>query len=307
MLKGIKMAKSTIDELKAFITIVESGSINAAADRRDVTTSALSRTLQKLEKKLGVTLLERTTRKLNLTHEGEQFLTKARTIINELECAEEELLQFDQDIAGVIRIDSATPFVLHVLVPLIQEFQTLYPAIEIEINSTDFNIDLLEQNTDIAIRFGKLQASTLHAKRLCQTRLILVASPDYLAEYGTPTTPNDLLAHQLIGFSKVLSLNTWCVAVDGALLQVNPKLKASSGETVRQLALQGNGIACLSLLIVGSDIENGQLIPVLEDFNQPIYQDIHAIYYQQNHLPKRIRVFMDFLSQRFDPKNIGIN
>jgi len=155
MLEGIKMAKSTIDELKAFITIVESGSINAAADRFDVTPSAMSRTLQKLEKKLGVTLLERTTRKLNLTHEGEQFLTKARTIINELECAEEELLQFDQDIAGVIRIDSATSFVLHVLAPLIQEFQTLYPAIEIEINSTDFNIDLLEQNTDIAIRFGK--------------------------------------------------------------------------------------------------------------------------------------------------------
>ncbi|MBL8320628.1 MAG: LysR family transcriptional regulator, partial [Acinetobacter sp.] len=159
--------KSTIEELQAFVSIVDCGSIVMAAERLQQTASGVSRALQRLEAKLNVTLLERTTRKLKLTQEGQLFLGKARRILNDLAEAEDSLLKLDEDISGLIRIDSATPFILHVLVLLMHEFMRKYPNIEIELNNHDQVIDLLEHQTDVAIRFGELNDSTLHAKLLC--------------------------------------------------------------------------------------------------------------------------------------------
>lgn len=200
--------KSTIEELIAFISIVDTGSIVAAAEQLQQTPSGLSRALNRLEKKLQVTLLERTTRKLKLTQEGRLFLDKARSILAELVEAEDALLKSDSDTSGLIRIDSATPFVLHVLAPLMQKFMQRYPKIEIELNSNEQVIDLLQHKTDVAIRFGVLHDSSLHAKLVCKSRLYIVASPDYLEQAGIPQTPQSLLQHQLVGFSKPVYLNT---------------------------------------------------------------------------------------------------
>ena len=290
--------KSSIEELIAFVTIVDSGAIVCAAAQLDQTTSGVSRALQRLESKLGVTLLERTTRKISLTQEGQIFLEKARQILRDLEAAEDALQTFDQEISGLIRIDSATPFILHVVAPLIQEFMQLYPAIEIEMNSNDQVIDLLEQRTDVAFRFGQLQDSSLHAKLLCRSRLYIVASPEYLAKHGYPESPNVLDQHQLIGFSKVPALNTWPLKVDDRALTIHAKLKASNGETVRQLTLMGNGISCLSQFLVSKDIKQGRLVTLFEDENTMYYQNIHAVYYQQDHLPKRVRIFIEFLAEK---------
>lgn len=290
--------KSSIEELQAFVNIVDSGSIVGAAQQLQQTTSGVSRALQRLEAKLNVTLLERTTRKLKLTQEGQIFLDKARKILADLDAAEDALLKFDHEISGLIRVDSATPFVIHVIAPLIQEFILRYPCIEIEINSNDQNIDLLEQRTDVAIRFGQLQDSSLHAKLLCKSRLIMVASPAYLSSVGTLETPEDLYQHQLIGFSKLPALNLWPVNVDGIPLMTQPKIKASNGETVRKLTLLGNGIACLSEFLVGDDILQGHLVAVLEPYNTQFYHHIHAVYYQQEHLPKRVRLFIEFIAEK---------
>ena len=156
------MMKSSIEELMAFMTIVDTGSIVAAATQLQQTPSGISRALNRLEKKLNVTLLERTTRKTKLTHEGILFLEKIRPILLDLAEAEDGLLKSDRDTSGLIRIDSATPFVLHVLVPLMQKFRQQYPQINIELNTNDQVIDLLEHKTDVAIRFGELQDSSLH-------------------------------------------------------------------------------------------------------------------------------------------------
>ncbi|KAA8733141.1 LysR family transcriptional regulator [Acinetobacter qingfengensis] len=291
--------KSSIEELLAFVTIVDAGSIVYAAQQLNQTTSGLSRALQRLESKLNVTLLERTTRKLKLTQEGQLFLDKARKILNDLGEAEDALLRFDHEISGLIRIDSATPFVLHVIAPLIQEFMQRYPCIEIELNSNDQIIDLLEQKTDVAIRFGQLNDSSLHAKLLCQSRLYIVASPEYLARAGYPETVQDLVQHQLIGLSKMPNTNNiWPLKMDDQFLTVQPKIKASNGETIRQLALLGNGIACLSQFLVEKDIQEGKLVEILKDQNISYYQQIHAVYYQQEHLPKRVRLFIEFLAER---------
>ena len=290
--------KSTLDELQAFISIVDSGSIVDASKHLQQTTSGLSRALQRLESKLNVTLLERTTRKLKLTQEGQVFLEKARKILHDLNEAEDALLQSDNDTSGLIRVDSATPFVLHVIVPLIAEFNQLYPNIEIELNSNDQIIDLLEHKTDVAIRFGELNDSSLHARLLCKSRLYIVASPEYLAKNGYPKTAQDILNHPQIGFSKVSHLNTWPIRVNGEQLSVHPKIKASNGETVRQLALDGLGITCLSAFLVHRDLQQNRLIALLEDQIELHEQSIHAVYYQQEHLPKRVRLFIDFLAQK---------
>lgn len=290
--------KSTIEELQAFVSIVDSGSIVMAAERLQQTASGVSRALQRLEAKLNVTLLERTTRKLKLTQEGQLFLSKARRILNDLAEAEDSLLKSDEDISGLIRIDSATPFILHVLVPLMHEFMRKYPNIEIELNNHDQVIDLLEHQTDVAIRFGELNDSTLHAKLLCRSRLYIAASPEYLAQRGMPGHPQDLLAHDLIGFSQTQHLNSWPIQVQGKAFGARPRIKASNGETVRQLALEGAGIACLSRFLVQDDIKAGRLTALLEDQIELHYQKIHAVYYLQEHLPKRVRLFIEFLAEK---------
>ena len=290
--------KSTIEELQAFVSIVDCGSIVMAAERLQQTASGVSRALQRLEAKLNVTLLERTTRKLKLTQEGQLFLGKARRILNDLAEAEDSLLKLDEDISGLIRIDSATPFILHVLVPLMHEFMRKYPNIEIELNNHDQVIDLLEHQTDVAIRFGELNDSTLHAKLLCRSRLYIVASPEYVAQRGVLQHPQDLLAHDLIGFSQTQHLNTWPIQVQGKAFGARPKIKASNGETVRRLALEGAGIACLSRFLVQDDIKAGRLIALFEDQIELHYQKIHAVYYLQEHLPKRVRLFIEFLAEK---------
>ncbi|ENV13433.1 LysR family transcriptional regulator [Acinetobacter schindleri] len=290
--------KSTIEELQAFVTIVDNGSIIRAAERLGQTTSGISRALQRLENKLNVTLLERTTRKLKLTQEGQLFLEKSRKILNDLAEAEDALLKSDIDTAGLIRVDSATPFVLHVIVPLIQEFMQQYPNIEIELNNHDQVIDLLEHKTDVAIRFGELQDSSLHARLLCRSRLYIVASPDYLQQKSVPRSVEDLSQHTLLGFSHPTHLNTWPIQLNDRHITVEPKIKASNGETVRQLALHGVGITCLSRFLVQDDLQAGRLQALFEDQIELQYQNIHAVYYRQEHLPKRVHLFIEFLASK---------
>ncbi len=269
-----------------------------AAERLGQTTSGVSRALQRLENKLNVTLLERTTRKLKLTQEGQLFLEKARKILNDLGEAEDALLKSDSDTSGLIRVDSATPFILHVIVPLIQEFMQQYPNIEIELTNHDQVIDLLEHKTDIAIRFGDLYDSSLHARLLCRSRLYIVASPGYLEQHGIPQSPADLSQHALLGFSQPTHLNAWPIQLNDTDLIVHPKIKASNGETVRQLALQGLGITCLSRFLIEQDLQEGRLTALFEDQIRLHYQHIHAVYYRQEHLPKRVRLFIEFLAHK---------
>ena len=225
-------------------------------------------------------------------------MAKARKILLDLTEAEESLQNTDAESSGLIRIDSATPFVLHVIVPLIEEFMQRYPKIDIEITNHDQVIDLLEHKTDVAIRFGELADSSLHAKLLCKSRLYIVASPVYAQKHGLPKNAAELSSHTLLGFSQPAHLNTWPIQLEDEPLIIQAKIKCSNGETVRQLALQGAGIACLSRFMVEQDIQDGRFIALLEDQIQIKEQKIHAVYYQQNYVPKRIRLFIDFLAEK---------
>jgi DNA-binding transcriptional LysR family regulator len=188
---------------------------------------------------------------------------------------------------------------LHAVAPLVPEFRQAYPRVELELDTDELNIDLLERRTDVAIRIGALRDSSLHARPLGTSRLRVLASPDYLAAHGQPKNVAALAGHSLLGFTQPEALNRWPLRgrdEDGLL--VAPTLRASSGETLRRLALEGAGIVCLSDFMTAGDRAEGSLVQVLARETLDVRQPIHAVYYRNTQLAGRIRCFLDFLQQR---------
>lgn len=291
--------KARSDELQVFVSVIESGSISAAAEQIGQTPSAISRTLSRLEAKLGTTLINRTTRRMDLTEEGKFFLERAKQILGQMEELEERMSLRQQTPSGRLRINAASPFMLHSIVPYVAEFRTLYPDIQLELNSNDLIIDLLEQSTDVAIRIGALADSTLHARSLGSSPLNILASPDYLKKHGTPKTVEALSGHSLLGFTQTETLNHWPLRhSEGDRLFIQPTVAASSGETLRQLALAGEGIVCLSHFMTHEDIRLGRLKVVLSQANSGYRQPIHAVYYRNSQLALRIQCFLDFIQEK---------
>ena len=291
--------KATLDELQALVAVADGGSITAAAQRLDLTVSGLSRALGRLEQKLDTTLVRRTTRRIELTEEGKVFIARARAILGALDAAEEEMAVRRHQPAGRLRVNAATPFMLHAVAPLVPQFRLAYPRIELELDTDELNIDLLERRTDVAIRIGALRDSSLHARPLGTSRLRVLASPEYLAAHGPPKNVAALAGHALLGFTQPEALNRWPLRgrdEDGLL--VAPTLRASSGETLRRLALEGAGIVCLSDFMTTGDRAAGTLVQLLARDTLDVRQPIHAVYYRNTQLAGRIRCFLDFLQQR---------
>lgn len=292
---------TTFEEQRVFVAVVDAGSITAAAGQLAQTTSAVSRSLARLERKLDTTLLRRTTRRLELTAEGETFLRHVRAILAAVDAAEQAISEGRQEPVGRLRLNAAPTLMHHVLAPLIREFRHRYPRIALELDTHDRVIDLLERRTDVAIRIGALTDSSLHARPLGRSRLQLLASPSYLARRGIPTDTAALAEHSLLGFHDMAHLNRWPVADDsGDDLAIQPTLAASSASTLRALALADQGIVCLADYTTHSDRASGALVPVLAPITQDRFQPINAVYYRNTPLTLRIRVLLDFLSERME-------
>lgn len=290
--------KVTLEELRVLVAVADCGSITSAAELLDQTSSGVSRALSRLEAKLNSTLLHRTTRRLALTEEGHLFLTHARQILLSVEQAEEQIARRRETPSGRLRINAAAPFMQHVIVPLIGAFRQRYPLIQLELNTDDIVIDLLEQQTDIAIRIGELRNSTMRARMLGSSRVRLLASPAYLQKYGEPQSVEALAQHQLIGFSQLEMHNVWPVwQREGELLRIQPTIAASSGEIIRQLALAGQGIARISDFVSHQDLAAGRLKEVLVQQTHDVRLPVHAVYYRNAELASRITCFLDFLHQ----------
>jgi DNA-binding transcriptional LysR family regulator len=291
--------KTRSDELQVFVSVIDRGSISAAAEQVGQTPSAVSRTLSRLENKLGTTLINRTTRRMHLTEEGRFFLERAKAILAQMDDLEERLALHHQTPSGRLRINAAAPFMLHAIVPWIGEFRRQYPEIELELNTDDLIIDLLEQSTDVAIRIGELADSSLHARALGCSPLQVLASPAYLERHGIPHHVEDLEHHCLLGFSASESLNQWPLRhAQGDHWGIRAHLLASSGETLRQLALAGEGIVCLSHFMTHEDIRAGRLQVVLASANNGYRQPVHAVYYRNTQLALRIQCFLDFIQDK---------
>lgn len=295
--------KSTLEEQQAFVTVVDSGSITSAAERLGISVSGVSRALNRLEQKLGATLLRRTTRRLELTEEGKTLLEHCRRILAAVEEAEEAMLDRHNQPQGRLRINAAPSFMQFVIVPLIGEFRASYPGVTLELDTHDRFVDLLEQRVDLAIRIGELEDSSLHARLLGYSPLRLLASPAYLERAGVPQSIEDLQAHSLLGFSQLDHLNQWpLILADGKRLHITPTLSASSGSTLIELAIAGEGIVCLADFMTIAPRQNGVLVDVLPDCTTLQTQAVNAVYYRQATLSQRTRLFMEFLAERLPGK-----
>lgn len=298
--------KTSLDELQAFAAVVQTGSITAAADLLGLTVSATSRTLGRLEQKLQTTLLRRTTRRLELTEEGAAFLQHARAILAAVDDAEEQMAARRLRPAGRLRVDAATPFMLHVLVPLLDGFRARYPDVELELNSNEGIIDLLEKRTDVAFRIGVLKDSTLHARPLGTSRVRVLASPAYLTRHGMPATPDALTQHALLGFTHSDTLNDWPLRdAGGNTLRIQPTIASSSGETLRHMALAGLGIVCLSDFMTREDRSTGQLVQLFAEQTLDVCQSINAVYYRNTALAARITCFVEHVVEVLGNRPFG--
>ncbi|EQA4236163.1 DNA-binding transcriptional regulator YafC [Serratia marcescens] len=291
--------KANSDELITFVTVVESGSFSRAAERLQQANSVVSRTVKKLESKLGVTLLNRTTRQISLTQEGENYFRQVQKVLSDMAAAENALMESRQRPQGLLRVDAATPVVLHLLTPLVAEFRERYPEMSLSLVSSENFINLIERKVDIAIRVGELTDSTLKARKLMASYRRILASPAYLAQYGAPKTVADLEHHCCIGFNDLPNLNRWpLTCADGRQLEIVPGLTTNSGETQRHLCLHGNGIACLSDFMSDEDVKRGDLVPLLVGDTLPLEMPINAVYYSDSAVSNRLRSFIDFISDR---------
>jgi len=291
--------KITLDELQVFIGVVDTGSITAAAEQLGQTVSGVSRALGRLERKLRTTLLRRTTRRLELTEEGRAFLQHARAILASVDEAEEQMAARLELPAGRLRVDAATPFMLHVIAPLVDGFRERYPQVELELTSNEGIIDLIEKRTDVAFRIGALKDSTLHARPIGSSRIRVLASPDYLQRHGAPSKVEQLAHHVLLGFNQPETLNEWPLRDGGGNpVHIRPTIASSSGETLRHLALAGAGIVCLSDFMTRQDRQAGRLVQLFARQTLDVRQSVNAVYYRNTALSSRITCFVDHIVER---------
>ncbi|WP_086980788.1 LysR family transcriptional regulator [Vibrio aphrogenes] len=286
------------EDLLAFLAVAENESFSKASAKENIQIATLSRAVARLEKQLETTLFNRTTRKLVMTEEGAVFKTYAQKAIQTLELGQQHLRSQQTEPVGKLRVDSAFPFMVHQIVPHLAEFERLYPNIELELTTNETVVDLLDNKVDVAIRIGDLKDSTLHARSLGRSPLKLVASPEYLDHTGEPKTVEALFKHKLIGFSHSSHLNHWYLKeVDEV---PNFSLKASSGEVIKQLCLNGLGVCALSYYMIHKELDRGLLVEVLPEaiIHPNRRESIQAVYYKQSALASRISLFLDFIQDK---------
>jgi len=286
-------------ELEVFAAAVEGGSFSAAGRGLGLTPSAVSRTIDRIEARLGVRLMLRTTRVLTLTAEGQAYLGAARRILADLDDAERQIA--DQGAPrGRLRVSAAFSHGRLCIVPLLGEFAALYPHILVDVSLTDAIADIAGGQADVAIRFGVLADSPLTARRVGQTGRTIVASPEYLARRGTPQVPEDLHDHNCLNFNFRRTEPVWPFRKDGRdyALTVHGNIEANNGETLGQLAIAGVGVTRVGNFSVAEDLAAGRLVSVLEAFNPGDVEQIHAVFVGGANMPARVRVFVDFIAER---------
>jgi DNA-binding transcriptional LysR family regulator len=287
-------------DLSVFAAVASTGSFSAAGRQLALTPSGVSRTIDRIEARLGTRLLLRTTRALTLTAEGKTYLGGARRILADLDEVEQGIA--DQGAPrGRIRVSAAVSHGRVCIVPLLKAFTRSYPLIVIDINLTDEKVDVAQGQADVAVRSGPLPDSLLMARRLGDNGRTIVASPDYLAERGTPRSPADLAQHNCLNFNFRRAEPVWPFRIDGETeaLAVHGSIEANSGETLLQLAMDGVGIARVGDFAIGRAIAERRLVPLLEPFNPGDREIYQAVFVGGTNMPARTRLFVDYLAGHY--------
>jgi DNA-binding transcriptional LysR family regulator len=295
---------SQLEAIEYFVWTVEAGSFAAAARRLGVTPSAVSRKVARLEKELGVPLLARTTRSLSLTHDGHAFHARCVRIIEELSEARDALARVRKKPSGLLRIDA--PFALGrvVVAPRLTEFFKRYPDIDVALTLRDVLVDPFVEGSDVLIRIGALRDSSLIARRLGESRVVVCGSPAYLRKHGTPKTPADLANHECLAYLGPEGPRSWRFLSGDQLIEVSPKgtLQVNDADVLALHARAGRGLVLLFDFLIAEDLEHGKLVTVLDAYAPPAWP-IHAVYPKNRQLVPKVSVLLDFLSEVFGERH----
>jgi len=288
-------------EMTAFVRSVDTGGFSAAARELGLTPSALSKLVTRLEDRLGARLLQRTTRRLQLTPEGEAFYLRSRRILAEIDEAEAEVVQAGVSPKGLLRLHCGSAFGMHQLAPAIPLFLARHPEVKLDITINDQPPATMEEGIDLAIRIGALDESSMVARRICNLERVICAAPSYLAKYGTPRTPDDLQQHNCLRITSLPVLRRWPFDTDDGIrvVHIDGNVVANNAETVLQLAVAGVGITRLTDVIVGDAIRRGELVPILTDWHHVEPVPLYATYPSGRHLSPKIRAMVEFLVDQF--------
>lgn len=287
-------------EMKTFSAVVEAGSFTGATRTLGMSKAAVSRHVAELEERLGVRLLHRTTRKLSATGEGEIFYARCRELLGNLDEAEAEISARSGEASGLLKVSVPVTFGLMHLASLWPAFLALHPKLDLDITLSDRVVDLVEDGFDLAVRIGQLPSSSLIIRKLASTRVVLCASPGYLARRGEPAQPSDLLQHDVIAYSLFSSGDNWSFSgPDGAAtVKVAPRVRTNSGDTCRAAALQDQGIILQPGFIVGDDLAQGRLRETMGAFRSGEL-GIYAVYPSRKFVSPKVRLLIDFLVGAF--------
>lgn len=289
---GIRLESNRTDEMVVFASVVEHGDFSQAGRVLGLSPSGVSKLMTRLERRLDVALLRRSTRHIGLTLEGELFHTRVLRILADIEVAEREA-SGSKLASGRIRVSSSASYVAHMLANILPKFLSQYEEVSIDITQSDVVVDLLRDGTDIAIRAGDLPASNLIARSLGSTRLIVVAAPKWIEQHGMPASVEELVAVDRLGFAYERSGGEWLQPTES----IFERVRVSDGEGIRRLALAGVAPARIAEFTIRNDLAAGRLVPLLPDLLPVKHEPFHAVYAgKSSQLPARIRVFLDYLS-----------
>jgi DNA-binding transcriptional LysR family regulator len=291
---------SPSSEMTIFQRVIERGSFAGAADDVGLSPSAVAKLISRLEGRLGVRLINRTTRRLALTAEGEIYLEHAREILAAIEAVEADIASARVSPRGHLRVHAFPVVAVHHLVPVLPDFLQRYPQITFDFLVTNRIVDILGENVDISLRMGALDDSALVARKIVDLSRIVCASPGYLARHGRPVRPADLAQHSCLTLSRNPGSTTWPFRDRGELVQIDVKgtVSADSADMLLGLAIEGAGILRISEHVVAEAIEKGQLEPLLQDVQDPEKYPLWALLPPGRHQAPKLRAFLDFLIER---------
>jgi DNA-binding transcriptional LysR family regulator len=289
-------------EMNAFVRVIERGSFAAAADDLGITPSALSKLVTRIENRLGVRLLTRTTRRLVLTAEGELFVARSREILASIEAAEAEITAASRGPRGHLRISVATTYAKQILGPALPLFLARYPDITVELLVSDRQIDLVAEQVDVAIRSGWLGDSTLVARKIADARRLICASPLYLQKHGLPRAPADLLRHNCLTPTGFAQFSQWPFHTDEGInrLAISGSFASDNADLLLDAAIAGLGIVRLADFVVARALQEGTLVSLLEDTHLSEPFPIHVVTVPGRHRAPRVKAFTEFIISQLD-------
>ena len=296
-----KLNYSGLSDVAAFVCVVQTGSFTAAADKLDTSKSVVSKYISRLEDRLGVRLLTRTTRSLTLTEIGQVFFEQACVGINAINHAEEEVSFLQGKPRGKLKINAPLSFGALHLAPALTDFMLQFPEISVDMQFSDLKVDMVREGFDISVRITDKLEGNLVARRIAPCHHVLVASPDYLKRHIAPITPNDLSAHNVITYQYQRSPWEWEFTRDGVSqrIAVNGAIQMNNSLAIREAVLAGAGISRMPTFIVGDDIKTGRLTQLLPDYRL-LELSIYLIFAGRDHLAPKVRSFIDFVAKRFE-------